>query len=152
MSLPRLGGWHWSVYPPGHAAGKGFGATIVLEVKYHVAWITKYRKPVLTREMQIRLRELIRQTCTTMDVRIESGHVARDHIHLLVSVPPYISVSQLMKRIKATHPEMPVIVITGYGTFNTEKQVLANGADGYIPKPCTINRVQETVNAALGVA
>ena len=74
----------------------------VYDLKYHVAWITKYRKPVLTREMQIRLRELIRQTCTTMDVRIESGHVARDHIHLLVSVPPYISVSQLMKRIKGS--------------------------------------------------
>ena len=65
---------------------------------------------------------------------------------------PQMDGMELMKRIKATHPEMPVIVITGYGTFNTEKQVLANGADGYIPKPCTINRVQETVNAALGVA
>jgi DNA-binding NtrC family response regulator len=58
----------------------------------------------------------------------------------------------LMKRIKARSPGMPVIVITGYGTFNTERQVLSDGADGYIPKPCTINRVQETVNTALGLA
>jgi DNA-binding NtrC family response regulator len=59
---------------------------------------------------------------------------------------------ELMKRIKARSPGMPVIVITGYGTFNTERQVLSDGADGYIPKPCTINRVQETVNTALGLA
>lgn len=59
---------------------------------------------------------------------------------------------ELMKRIKARTPELPVIVITGYGTFNTERQVLSDGADGYIPKPCTINRVQETVNTALGIA
>lgn len=65
---------------------------------------------------------------------------------------PQMDGMELMKQIKAAHPGMPVIVITGYGTFNTEKQVLSNGADGYIPKPCTINRVQETVNAALGVA
>ncbi len=65
---------------------------------------------------------------------------------------PVMDGMELMKEIKARQPELPVIVITGYGTFNTEKQVLSNGADGYIPKPCTIHRVQETVNAALGVA
>jgi len=58
---------------------------------------------------------------------------------------------ELMKRIKARDPALPVIVITGYGTFHTERQVLSNGADGYIPKPCTINRVQETVHSALGI-
>ena len=56
---------------------------------------------------------------------------------------------ELMKRIKGLYPRLPVIIITGYGTFNTERQVLSSGADGYIPKPCTINRVQETVNQAL---
>jgi two-component system nitrogen regulation response regulator NtrX len=56
---------------------------------------------------------------------------------------------ELMKRIKMLYPGLPVIIITGYGTFNTERQVLSSGADGYIPKPCTINRVQETVNQAL---
>jgi DNA-binding NtrC family response regulator len=64
---------------------------------------------------------------------------------------PVIDGMELMKQIKMRSPELPVIIITGYGTFHTEKQVLSNGADGYIPKPCTINRVQETVNAALGV-
>ena len=64
---------------------------------------------------------------------------------------PKMDGMELMKRIKDQMPAMPVIVITGYGTFHTEKQVLSNGADGYIPKPCTIHRVQETVTAALEV-
>ena len=72
----------------------------VYDLKYHVVWITKYRKPVLRGEIARRLRELVRQTCATLDVYILSGHVAVDHVHLLVSVPPQISVSELMQRIK----------------------------------------------------
>ena len=51
-------------------------------------------------EIGIRLRELIRQTCQTLYVYIEKGHIAPDHIHLLVSVPPYVSVSDLLQRFK----------------------------------------------------
>jgi putative transposase len=72
----------------------------VYDLKYHMVWITKYRKPVLRGEIAIRLRELVRQTCAALDVYILSGHVAVDHVHLLVSVPPHVSVSQLMQRIK----------------------------------------------------
>jgi len=53
--------------------------------------VTKYRKPVLRGEIALRLRELVRQICTTLDVYILSGHVSADHVHLLVSVPPSIS-------------------------------------------------------------
>ncbi len=72
----------------------------VYDIKYHVVWITKYRKPVLSREVGKRLRELIRQVCTSMDIQIVKGHVSRDHVHMMVSVPPYVSVSDMMKRIK----------------------------------------------------
>ena len=72
----------------------------VYDIKYHVVWITKYRKPVMRGEIGLRLRELIRQTCATLDVQIEKGHIAADHVHLLVSVPPNVSVSALMQRVK----------------------------------------------------
>jgi putative transposase len=72
----------------------------VYDLKYHVVWITKYRKPVLRGEIAARLRDLVRQTCKAQDVYILSGHVAVDHVHLLVSVPPQLSVSELMKRVK----------------------------------------------------
>jgi putative transposase len=72
----------------------------VYDLKYHVVWITKYRKPVLRGEIGKRLRDLIRQTCDTLEVYIETGHIAVDHVHLLLSVPPHRSVSDLLQRLK----------------------------------------------------
>jgi putative transposase len=48
----------------------------------------------------LRVRELIQQTCASLDVYIEKGHVAKDHVHLLVSVPPNIAVSELVQKLK----------------------------------------------------
>ena len=72
----------------------------VYDIKYHVVWITKYRKPVLSREIGKRVRDLTRVICTSLDVEIAKGHVAREHVHLLISVPSYIAVSKLVQRIK----------------------------------------------------
>src|SRR3990172_2461278 len=72
----------------------------IYDLKYHVVWITKYRKPVLRGEIGKRLRELICQTCDTLEVYIETGHIAPDHVHLLLSVPPNVSVSDLLQRLK----------------------------------------------------
>ncbi len=71
----------------------------VYDLKYHIVWITKYRKPIAGR-IGKRVRELIRQTCASLDVYIEKGHVSKDHVHLLVSVPPHLAVSELVKRVK----------------------------------------------------
>jgi putative transposase len=62
--------------------------------------ITKYRKPVLTGEVAIRMRELVRDVCKARDVEILKGHISREHVHIFVSVPPQLSISELMKSIK----------------------------------------------------
>ena len=72
----------------------------IYDIKYHFVWITKYRKPVLTGEIAIRVREIIREICKAMDIEIIKGHVSKEHVHLFVSVPPFISASDVMKRIK----------------------------------------------------
>ena len=72
----------------------------VYDLKYHLVWITKYRKAVLRGAIGKRVRELIRQTCAGLDVYIVKGHIAPDHVHLLVSVPPKLAVSELVKRLK----------------------------------------------------
>lgn len=72
----------------------------VYELKYHVVWITKYRKRVLRGEIGVRLREVLRETCASLDVHIEKGHVSADHVHLLLSVPPHLSVSKLVQSLK----------------------------------------------------
>jgi putative transposase len=61
----------------------------VYDIKYHVVWI----------EIGKRLRELIRQICESVEIKIIKGHVSKDHVHMMVSAPPYISVSDMMKRI-----------------------------------------------------
>ena len=76
------------------------GSHTVYDIKYHIVWITKYRKSVLRGEIGLRLRELIRQTCEAEEVYIEKGHIAVDHVHLLLSVPPNIAVSDLVQRLK----------------------------------------------------
>ncbi|MDR2938879.1 MAG: IS200/IS605 family transposase [Clostridiales bacterium] len=70
------------------------------DLKYHIVWITKYRKLVLNGKIGDRTRELVRQVCKTNEVEILAGHVGKDHIHLLVSVPPHLSVSKLVQYIK----------------------------------------------------
>ena len=72
----------------------------VYDIKFHFVWITKYRKPLLSGSIGTRLRDQIREICKTMDIEIIKGHVSKDHVHLFASVPPYHSVSQVMKRLK----------------------------------------------------
>ena len=72
----------------------------VYDIKLHLVWITKYRKPVLLGDVAIRLRELIREVCKSMDVEIIKGHVSKDHLHILVSCPPNLAVSKLMQSLK----------------------------------------------------
>ena len=70
------------------------------DIKYHIVWITKYRKPALAGKIAERTRELIRGTCKQNEVEILAGHVSKDHVHLLVSAPPYLSVSKLVQYLK----------------------------------------------------
>jgi len=72
------------------------------DIKYHLVWITKYRKSVITGKIAERTRELLRLVCQKNDVDILSGHVSKDHIHLLVSVPPHLSVSRLVQYLKGS--------------------------------------------------
>ncbi len=72
----------------------------VHDLKVHLVWITKYRYKVLSGDVQLRCRELLRQTCEANDVKILSGVVSRDHIHLFLSYPPMLSVSELVRKLK----------------------------------------------------
>jgi putative transposase len=72
----------------------------VYDLRYHLVWITKYRKPILVGDIATRARELIREICKSQDVEIIKGHISRDHVHIFVSVPPHVSVSQLVQWLK----------------------------------------------------
>lgn len=70
------------------------------DIKYHFVWVTKYRKPILTGAVSLRVRDLVREICKTHDIEILQGAVSRDHVHVLLSCPPNMSASKVMRYIK----------------------------------------------------
>ena len=72
----------------------------IYDNKFHIVWITKYRKKILKDEIGYRLREIIRQICSTDKVDILKGAIGPDHVHLLLQVPPYIAVSRIVQHLK----------------------------------------------------
>ena len=76
------------------------GSHSLYDIKLHIVWITKYRKPVLHGAVGQRLRDILRRICEEHDVQILAGNVRLDHVHMLVSIPPKLSVSKLMQKLK----------------------------------------------------
>ncbi|QHT71731.1 IS200/IS605 family transposase [Rhodocytophaga rosea] len=72
----------------------------VHQLQVHIVWSTKYRFQVLKGEIQIRCRDLIRQSCDRMDVQLLKGVVSKDHVHLHLSYAPKLSISEIVKPLK----------------------------------------------------
>ena len=68
--------------------------------RYHIVWITKYRYKVMTQAIKHRVRELIAQAAEELGATIENGVVSSDHVHIFVSIPPHIAVSEFVKLAK----------------------------------------------------
>ena len=76
------------------------GAHTTFHNRYHVVWITKYRYKVLTPAMRLRIRDVIRQICAQLGVTPIKGALSDNHVHMFVEIPPKVSVSDYMRRIK----------------------------------------------------
>ena len=76
------------------------GSHTKFKIEYHFVWVTKYRYHVLNGDVAQRIRELVRQTCERLEIHILRGVVSKDHVHILVSAPPSISPSEIMRRVK----------------------------------------------------
>jgi len=77
-----------------------YGSHTVFNIEYHFVWVTKYRYKVLVGDVALRVRELVRQTCESFEIQIISGAVSADHVHILISAPPTMAPSEIMRRIK----------------------------------------------------
>lgn len=73
---------------------------VVYSCKYHVVWCPKYRRKVLTGPIETRLKELIQETCSTMNVEIIEMELMPDHVHLLLEVDPQFGIHKAVKQIK----------------------------------------------------
>lgn len=68
--------------------------------KYHIVFTPKYRRKVIYNKYREDLREILKMLCDWKGVEILEGHLMPDHIHMLVSIPPKISVSSFMGYLK----------------------------------------------------
>ncbi len=70
-------------------------------INYHLVWCPKYRHQILTGQVETYLKELINNICVHYEYEVLSIEVMPDHIHLFVSVKPYISSTEVVKTIKS---------------------------------------------------
>ena len=68
--------------------------------KYHIVFAPKYRRKVFYEEHRLEVREILRKLCEWKGVEIIEGEVCADHVHILVSIPPKMSVSVFMGYLK----------------------------------------------------
>ena len=68
--------------------------------KYHIVFAPKYRRKVFYEEKRLEIREILRTLCQWKGVEIIEGEICPDHIHILVSIPPKISISSFMGYLK----------------------------------------------------
>ena len=73
---------------------------VVYSCKYHVVWCSKYRRSVLINGVDVRLKELIIETCKLHNVELIEMEVMPDHVHLLMEVDPQFGIHKAVKRIK----------------------------------------------------
>ena len=68
--------------------------------KYHIVFIPKYRRKAIYGQYREDLREITRNLCRYKGIEIIEGHMMPDHVHLLLSIPPKYSVSEIMGYLK----------------------------------------------------
>ncbi|MDT2526001.1 IS200/IS605 family transposase [Enterococcus raffinosus] len=68
--------------------------------KYHIVFAPKYRRQIIYGKYKQSIGEIIRELCERKKVEILEANACKDHIHLLVSIPPKLSVSQFIGYLK----------------------------------------------------
>lgn len=76
------------------------GAHTKTDLKVHLVWVPKYRKKVLTGEVAIRVRDLLKQIAMEHELEVISGKVASDHVHMFIGYNPSQDISKIVQWLK----------------------------------------------------
>ena len=68
--------------------------------KYHIVFAPKYRRQVVYGKLKKEIGKILRELCGRKEVEIIEAEACPDHIHMLVSIPPKYSVSEIMGYLK----------------------------------------------------
>ena len=69
--------------------------------EYHIVFAPKYRRKVIYSQLKKDVGEILRKLCNELKVEIIEAQACPDHIHMLVSIPPYMSISQFVGTLKS---------------------------------------------------
>lgn len=72
----------------------------VYECKYHIIWCPKYRYLVMDGDIRLSVRDEIRRLCEWKNLTVIQGNVQKDHIHIVLEIPPNMSVSNVVGFLK----------------------------------------------------
>ena len=96
--------------------------------KYHNVFAPKYRRKVFYEEKRLAIRDILRQLCEWKGVEILEGEICPDHVHLLVSIPPKISVSSFVGYLKG---KSSLLIFQKFGNMKFTYQNREFGCKGY---------------------
>ena len=82
--------------------------------KYHIVFAPKYRRKLFFEEKRAEIREILRELCKWKGVEIIEGEICPDHVHILVAIPPKISVSGFMGYLKG---KSSLLIFQKYGNM-----------------------------------
>ena len=68
--------------------------------QYHIVFAPKYRRKAIYGKLRAEIGAILRELCDRKRVDIIEAHAMPDHIHMLVSIPPHLSVAQFMGYLK----------------------------------------------------
>ena len=67
---------------------------------YHIVFAPKYRRQSIYGKIKVDIGKILRQLCQMKEIAIIEAELCKDHIHMLVSIPPKYSVSQIVGYLK----------------------------------------------------
>jgi len=70
------------------------------ECKYHIVFAPKYRRQIIYGRLRVDIGKILRELCERKGVEIIEAELCRDHVHMLVRIPPKFSVSEIMGYLK----------------------------------------------------
>ena len=75
-------------------------STAIFNLSYHLIWCPKYRRPVLTEDVQLRMRELLQEKALELGIEIVEANILPDHVHLFVKTKPIHSPQFVVGQLK----------------------------------------------------
>jgi len=76
------------------------GAHTKTDLKVHLTWVPKYRKRLLTGQVAICVRDVLRQIAVEHELDIITGKVASDQVHMFLQYKPHREISKIVQRLK----------------------------------------------------